>query len=42
MILFFACVFIVFSLALGKLTIGEDEKVIVDFGLGMIELFGLV
>ncbi len=42
MILFFAGIFIVFSLALGKLTIGEDEKVIVDFGLGMIELFGLV
>lgn len=42
MILFFAGIFIIFSLALGKLTIGEDEKVIVDFGLGMIELFGLV
>jgi len=42
LILFFACIFIIFSLALGKLTIGEDEKVIVDFGLSMIEIFGLV
>ena len=42
LILFFACVFILFSLALGKLTIGESEKVIVDFGLGMIEIFGLI
>ena len=42
LIIFFAFVFILFSLALGKLTIGESEKVIVDFGLGMIEVFGLV
>ena len=41
-IVFFAFVFIVFSLALGKLTIGEDNKVIVDFGLAMIEIFGLI
>ena len=41
LILFFACVFILFSLALGNLTIGQSEKVIVDFGLGMIEIFGL-
>ena len=42
LILFFACVFILFSLALGNLTIGQSEKVIVDFGLGMIEIFGLI
>ncbi|MDD2871659.1 MAG: ABC transporter permease [Candidatus Gracilibacteria bacterium] len=42
LILFFAFVFIVFSMALGKLTIGDDTKVIVDFGLAMIEIFGLV
>ena len=42
LIVFFACVFIIFSLALGKLTIGESEKVIVDFGLGMIEIFGII
>ncbi|MCD5375374.1 hypothetical protein LR010_02925 [Candidatus Gracilibacteria bacterium] len=34
--------FILFSLALGNLTIGQSEKVIVDFGLGMIEIFGLI
>jgi ABC-type transport system involved in multi-copper enzyme maturation permease subunit len=42
LILFFAFVFILFSLALGNLTIGEAEKVIVDFGLGMIEIFWLI
>ena len=42
LILFFAFVFILFSLALGNLTIGESEKVIVDFGLGMIEIFWLI
>lgn len=42
LILFFAFVFILFSLALGRLTIWESEKVIVDFGLGMIEIFGLI
>ena len=42
MILFFACSFIIFSLALGQLTIGESEKVIVDFWLAMIEIFGLI
>ncbi|MFK7779841.1 MAG: ABC transporter permease [Candidatus Gracilibacteria bacterium] len=42
LILFFAFVFIIFSVALGKLTIGDDNKIIVDFGLAMIEIFGLV
>lgn len=42
LILFFAFVFIAFSLLLGKLTIGDDDKVIVDFGLAMIEIFGLI
>ena len=42
LILFFAFVFIVFSLALGKLTIWDDNKVIVDFWLSMIEIFWLV
>ncbi len=42
LILFFAFVFIVFSLLLGKLTIGDDQKIIIDFGLAMIEIFGLV
>lgn len=42
LILFFAFVFIVFSIALGNLTIGESEKVIVDFGLAMIEIFWII
>ena len=42
LILFFAFVFIIFTLALSQLTIGQGEKVIVDFGLGMIEIFGLI
>lgn len=42
LIVFFAFVFIIFSLALGRLTIGESEKVIVDFWIAMIEIFGLI
>lgn len=41
-ILFFAFVFILFSLALWPLTIGEADKVVVDFWLAMIEIFWLV
>lgn len=42
LILFFAFTFIIFSVALGKLTIWEDNKVTVDFGLAMIEIFWLI
>lgn len=42
LIVFFAFVFILFSIALGRLTIGESSKVIVDFGIAMIEIFGLI
>lgn len=42
LIVFFAFVFITFSLVLARLTIGEPEKIIVDFGLSMIEIFGLI
>ena len=42
LIVFFAFVFIVFSISLGQLTIWESEKVIVDFGIAMIEIFGLI
>jgi len=42
LILFFAFVFIIFSILLWKLTIWDDNKIIVDFGLAMIEIFGLV
>lgn len=39
LIVFFAFVFIVFSISLWKLTIWDDKKVIVDFWLAMIEIF---
>ena len=42
LIIFFAFAFIVFSFSIWSLTIGDDEKVIVDFGLAMIEIFGLI
>ena len=42
LILFFAFVFIIFSILLGQLTIWDDKKVIVDFGLAMIEIFWIV
>lgn len=42
LILLFAFIFIIFSLLLGKLTIWDDNKIIVDFGLAMIEIFSLV
>ncbi len=42
LILFFAFVFIVFSVLLWKLTIWDDNKIIVDFWLAMIEIFWLV
>ncbi|MFA5917315.1 MAG: ABC transporter permease [Candidatus Gracilibacteria bacterium] len=42
LIVFFAFVFIIFSLSLGKLTIGDDSKIVVDFGLAMIEIFGFL
>jgi len=42
LILFFAFVFIIFSISLGKLTIWDDSKVIIDFGLAMIEIFWII
>ncbi len=42
LIVFFAFVFIVFSISLGKLTIWDDSKIIVDFWLAMIEIFWFV
>ncbi len=39
LIVFFAFVFILFSISLGKLTIWDDSKIIVDFWLAMIEMF---
>ncbi len=42
LILFFAFVFIIFSILLWQLTIWNDKKIIVDFGLAMIEIFWIV
>ncbi len=42
LILFFAFIFIIFSVSLWKLTIWDDSKIIVDFWLAMIEIFWLV
>ena len=42
LIIFFAFVFIAFSVLLGKLTLWDDNKVIVDFWLAMIEIFWII
>jgi ABC-type transport system involved in multi-copper enzyme maturation permease subunit len=42
MILFFGLIFIIFSLSLWELTMWDDNKIIVDFGLSMIEIFWLI
>jgi len=42
MIIFFAFVFILFSIVLGTLTIWDDNKIITDFGMSMIEIFGIL
>ncbi len=42
LILFFAFIFILFSVLLWQLTIWDDNKIIVDFWLAMIEIFWLV
>jgi ABC-type transport system involved in multi-copper enzyme maturation permease subunit len=39
LIIFFAFVFIIFSISLWRLTIWDDSKIIVDFWLAMIEIF---
>lgn len=42
LILVFAVLFLLLSVWLGKLTIGEGEKVILDFWLALIEIFWLI
>lgn len=42
LILVFAFLMLIFSISLWKLTIWEDNKVIVDFGISMIEIFSLI
>jgi len=39
-LLVFAVIMLCFSMVLGNLTIGQPEKIIKDFGLGAISLFG--
>lgn len=42
MILFFWVLLIIFSLALASLSLGQSDKIILDFWLAMIEIFGLI
>ncbi len=42
LIIFFAFVFIIFSVMLWKLTIWDDKKIIIDFWLSMIEVFWII
>ena len=42
LILFFAFVFIIFSILLWNLSLWNDEKLIIDFGLSMIEIFWIL
>jgi ABC-type transport system involved in multi-copper enzyme maturation permease subunit len=41
-ILLFACALIGFSIVLATLSLGESKRIIVDFGLSMIEIGGLI
>lgn len=41
-ILIFALCFIIFSISLWRLTIWDDQKIIIDFWLAMIEIFWLI
>jgi ABC-type transport system involved in multi-copper enzyme maturation permease subunit len=41
-LILFALIMILSSLALGKLTLGNEEKVIVDLGLSSISVFGML
>ncbi len=41
-LILFALVMILSSLALGLLTLGNEEKVIIDFGLSSISIFGML
>ena len=42
LILIFALLFIILSVSLGKLTIGESEKIILDFWIALIEIFWVI
>lgn len=42
LILFFGIILIIFSLALAALSLGQTDKIVSDFGLAMIEVFGIL
>ncbi|MDD2487562.1 MAG: ABC transporter permease [Candidatus Gracilibacteria bacterium] len=42
LILFFGILLIIFSLFLASLSLGQTDKIVIDFGLSMIEIFGLI
>ena len=42
LILFFWILLIIFSLALASLSLGQTDKIVIDFGLSMIEVFWLI
>jgi len=42
MIVFFGVVLIAFSLVFASLSLGQTDKIVVDFGLAMIEIFGII
>ncbi|NCP76791.1 ABC transporter permease [Candidatus Gracilibacteria bacterium] len=42
MIVFFGIALIGFSLVLGTLSLGQSDKIVVDFGLAMVEIFGII
>ena len=41
-ILFFASLLILFSLVLSSLSLGQTNRIILDFGLSMVEISGLI
>ncbi|EKD30304.1 MAG: hypothetical protein ACD_78C00094G0001 [uncultured bacterium (gcode 4)] len=42
MIVFFGIALIGFSLVLASLSLGQSDKIVVDFGLAMVEIFGII
>lgn len=42
LIAFFSSVMIAFSLVLASLSLGQTERIVLDFGLAMIEICGLI
>ncbi len=42
LIVFFGIALIGFSLVLASLSLGQSDKIVVDFGLAMVEIFGII